>query len=291
MISMANTIFSYLILFCPFSTVLTDVPVLRTDLPFQFIWVFCNVLTPLTPLEAHLPPFLSCSSPSRVPVLVPIVWWPAPGCKVPVLGHKDPTLGCSHPQPLQQSGAATSPPACSYQHAPECSLQVKGNISLIAKPQKLAPQGLWDGEEETYSKWGVGKSTIHLSDSQKKSRGGKGTAQMANTGEKMQILLLEIKFLHSDLIQSKAYPKHLPCLSLRHTHVPNSNNLSGKAYNTVYKPITCAVPGSLEMQAITCPMNNNSKATRFHLMIFVIFKMCIIDRETVHKNINFHNIF
>lgn len=45
MISMANTIFSYLILFCPFSTVLTNDPVLSTDLPFQFIWVFCNLLT------------------------------------------------------------------------------------------------------------------------------------------------------------------------------------------------------------------------------------------------------
>lgn len=42
-----------------------------------------NLLTSLTPLEACLPAFLSCSSPGRVPVLVPSVWWPTPGCRVP----------------------------------------------------------------------------------------------------------------------------------------------------------------------------------------------------------------
>lgn len=44
------------------------------------------------------------------------------------------------------------------------------------------------------------------------------TSREGNTREKMQILLFEIKFLHSNLIQNKAHPKHIPYVPLRHIH-------------------------------------------------------------------------
>lgn len=110
----------------------------------------------------------------------------------------------------------------------------------------------------------------------KNQREGNGAAQIRNTGEKVQILVLEIRFLHSDLIQNKAYPKHLPYL--RHTHMPNSpHKPCGKGYDSVYKPVPVQYQ-SLEMPATTCPVNGSSKAIRFPLMMLIAFEMRIIDR-------------
>lgn len=102
----------------------------------------------------------------------------------------------------------------------------------------------------------------------------------------MQNPLLAIKFLHSDLTQNKAYPQHSPYLSSRHTHVPmHITSVEGRTTDLL-------VPErSPELDAVICPVNGSSKATRFHLMIFIIFKMYIIHRATVHKSINFHSLF
>lgn len=260
-------------------------------LAFSVYLGFGNLLTSLPPLEAHLPPFPSCSSSRRVPILVPNAWWPTPGWKVPLLGHKDPVsgckvpmLGCSYPQPLQHSGAVTSSPTCSYQHAPECWLQEKEHVSLIVKPQKLAPPGLWGkGRGDTQQRR---RGKIHNEVQQQPKKAGKAKVQQRRLTQERRCKFFILKW---NLIQNKVYPEHFTYpWDIRMCPVQITLLERCTALCTDLVLVWCR---SLEMQAVSCPTNGNGKATRFHWMIFIIFKMCTIHRATVHKSTNFNNIF
>ena len=170
----------------------------------------------------------------------------------PCRDAQTPVPGRSHPQPLRQAGAATPPPTRSSQPAPERWRGVKGNLSCTAKPQKLFPRGLGEGEEETRSKRGGGK--IHSE--------GKRRPKQAR----------QVKVQHRWLTQERRCKF---CFSKQNFYIVTSYKLklTLSAYHThPSDTLTCPVPTtfverrtalyanpplvhdrSLGTQAITCP--------------------------------------